>query len=238
LSKSGKNIVAIILARGGSKGLPRKNIRKLMGKPLIDYSIQAGLNSKYIERVIVSTDDDEIATVARESGAEVPFKRPAKLASDHATSEMALRHAVEWLEDNEQYKTDIVVYLQVTDVFRTKSMIDECVQILLDRPEIDSAFMGLPVHKNFWRKVDEKYIRLADDIPYGQPRQEREALFREDTGLALATRASVVLAGKRLGANCVVVPYEQQVDFIDIHTEFDLWLSETIMKEQNILPNQ
>lgn len=238
MSKSGKNIVAIILARGGSKGLPRKNIRKLMGKPLIDYSIQAGLNSKYIERVIVSTDDDEIATVARESGAEVPFKRPAKLASDHATSEMALRHAVEWLEDNEQYKTDIVVYLQVTDVFRTKSMIDECVQILLDRPEIDSAFMGLPVHKNFWRKVDEKYIRLADDIPYGQPRQEREALFREDTGLALATRASVVLAGKRLGANCVVVPYEQQVDFIDIHTEFDLWLSETIMKEQNILPNQ
>ncbi len=238
MSQSGKNIVAIILARGGSKGLPRKNVANVLGKPLIAYSIQAALDSKYVDRVIVSTDDDEIAEIAREYGAEVPFKRPENLANDQATSEVALKHAVEWLEQYEGYKTDIVVYLQITDVFRTKSMIDECVSVLLERPEVDSAFMGLAVHKNFWRKVNGKYVRLADDIPYGQRRQEREPLFREDTGLALATRASVVREGKRLGNKCVVVPYEQPVNFIDIHTEFELWLSEIIMKEKKILPNQ
>jgi CMP-N,N'-diacetyllegionaminic acid synthase len=238
LINSKKNIVAIILARGGSKGLPKKNILPVNGKPLIAYSIEAAKKSKYVNRVIVSTDDKEIAKIALSNDAEVPFLRPNNLANDTATSEVALKHAVEWLRDNENYQVDIVVYLQTTDLFRTKTMIDDCVEVLLSKPEVDSAFMGLEVHKNFWRKDNGNFVRLADDIPYGIPRQEREPLYREDTGLALATRSSVILAGNRVGENIYIIPYEQKVDFIDIHTEFEKWLSEILITDGKILPNE
>ena len=228
-SLSSQNVVAILLARGGSKGLPRKNILPLAGKPLLAYSIEAANRSRHVNRVIVSTDDEEIASVAREYGAEVPFLRPAKLADDLATSEVALKHAVEWLRDNEGYETDIVVYLQVTDLYRTPAMIDQCVEALLTAPQLDSAFMGHIEHKNFWRQQGDAFVRLADDIPYGVPRQEKEPLFREDTGTACATRASVVLSGRRLGERCKVIPYEQDIHFIDIHTEFDFWLAEMLI---------
>ena len=191
-----------------------------------------------VSRVIVSTDDEIIREIALGSGAEVPFLRPPEYSTDQSKVEEALKHAVVWLKKNEAYKPDIVVYLQVTDVFRRMGMIDQCVQILLDNPEVDSAFMGLPIHKNFWREINGKFIRLADDIPYGIPRQKREAIYREDTGMALATRYDVVMLGERLGGNCQVVPYEQEVNFIDIHSEFDLWLSEVIMNKREIIPNQ
>ena len=226
---SSQNVVAILLARGGSKGLPRKNILPLAGTPLLAYSIKSAMSSHYVDRVVVSTDDEEIASVAREYGAEVPFLRPAKLADDLATSEVALKHAVEWLRDNEGYETDIVVYLQVTDLYRTPAMIDQCVEALLTAPQLDSAFMGHIEHKNFWRQQGDAFVRLADDIPYGVPRQEKEPLFREDTGTACATRASVVLSGRRLGERCKVIPYEQDIHFIDIHTEFDFWLAEMLI---------
>jgi len=237
VKKVKKNVVAIILARGGSKSLSRKNILELNGKPLIFYSIEAAKQSKYIDRVIVSTDDQEIANIAVKCGAEVPFKRPSILANDTATAEVALKHAVEWLRDNDNYCVDIVVYLQITDVFRTKNMIDDCVKVLFENPQTDSAFMGLKVHKNFWQKKGGNFVRLADDIPYGVPRQNKEPLYREDTGLALATRASVILEGKRIGENVHILPYEQNVDFIDIHTEFEMWMSEMIITRRGILPN-
>lgn len=224
-----QNVVAILLARGGSKGLPRKNILPLAGKPLLAYSIEAAKSSRYVTRVIVSTDDDEIASVAHELGAEVPFVRPDDLADDFATSEVALKHAVEWLRDNEGYETDIVVYLQITDLFRTPLMIDQCVEALLTDPDLDSAFMGHIEHKNFWRQQGDAFVRLANDMPYGVPRQQKEPLYREDTGTACATRASVVLSGRRLGDRSKVIPYEQNIHFIDIHTEFDLWLAEMLV---------
>jgi CMP-N,N'-diacetyllegionaminic acid synthase len=238
LINSKQNIVAIILARGGSKGLPQKNILPINGKPLIAYSIEAAKKSKYVNRVVVSTDDQEIANIALANNAEVPFIRPNDLANDTATSEVALKHAVEWLRDHENYKVDIVVYLQTTDLFRSKSMIDDCIEVLLNQPEIDSAFMGLEVHKNYWRIVNGKFKRLADDIPYGIPRQQREPLYREDTGLALATRSAVILAGNRVGDNVCIVPYEQKVDFIDIHSEFERWLTEILITDGKILPNE
>ena len=230
------NVVAIILARGGSKGLTKKNILKLAGKPLIYYTIAAAKSAKLVHRIVVSTDDPEIAKLAIKYGAEVPFMRPADLSGDDSTSEVALAHAVHWLRDNEGFTTDIVVYLQVTDPFRKVSMIDDCVKVLLDDPKIDSAFMGHIEHKNYWQKIDGSYKRLAESIPYGLPRQRREPLYREDTGTALATRGYIISAGKRLGENCYIIPYEQKVNFIDIHEEFDLWLAEKIIKERGILP--
>jgi CMP-N-acetylneuraminic acid synthetase len=117
-------------------------------------------------------------------------------------------------------------------------MIDACVDVLLTDPAVDSAFVALETHKNYWRRRGDRWVRLADDIPYGTPRQSKEALYREDTGLALATRAAVVLAGARLGPRCVVLPHSHPAEFIDIHSELDLQVAEFLITQLGIHPNQ
>lgn len=224
------NVVAVIAARGGSKGLPGKNIRPLAGKPLIAYSVEAAKASPYVDRVIVTTDSPEIAEVARKFGAEVPFMRPAELAQDLTPTEPVLAHAVEWLEREEGYRVDIVVFLQPTDIFRKRTMIDETVKRLLDDPTLESAFVAYKTHKNFWRKQDGKFVRMAPDLAYG-PRQKKEPVFREDTGLACATRASLIKAGKRLGDRVDIIENDDDASSIDIHTEFDFWLADRVLSE-------
>lgn len=223
-------VVAIIPARGGSKGLPGKNVRPLAGKPLIAYSIEAAKASSCVDRVIVSTDDPQIAGVAKQWGAETPFLRPSELAQDLTPTEPVLRHAVEWLEAHEGYRADIVVFLQPTDIFRKRSMIDAVVQTLLDDETVDSAFVAHPTHKNFWRWNGSRFARLAPDVAYG-PRQTREPLYREDTGLACATRATCIKQGKRLGERVAIIPNPDEASGIDIHTEFDFWLAERVLAE-------
>jgi CMP-N,N'-diacetyllegionaminic acid synthase len=121
------NSLAIIPARGGSKGLPRKNVRSLGGIPLIAHTIRAAVHS-CIERVIVTTDDDEISDIARQYGAEVPFKRPPQFSGDKATSLSVLIHAVEYMENTENMSVDHVVYLQPTSPFRTAEHINDAVK--------------------------------------------------------------------------------------------------------------
>src|SRR5512140_2890543 len=105
-------VLAIIPARGGSKGIPRKNIRNFSGFPLIAWSIAAAKQSESVTRIIVSTDDEEIAAVARECGAETPFLRPAEFAQDQSTDLPLFEHALKWLADNESYRPDVVVQLR------------------------------------------------------------------------------------------------------------------------------
>lgn len=225
--KANGKVVCIIPARGGSKGLPRKNVRVLNGKPLLAYSIEAAKNCPLIDRVIVSTDDDEIGDIAREYGAEVLFKRPAELAADDATTESVLRHALLWLEENERFHAEIVVFLQPTDIFRKKWMIESVIKRLLEDAKIDSAFVAFETHKNFWRKLEGTPVRLMD-IPYG-PRQKREHVYREDTGIACATRAEFIREGKRLGPQVCIVPNTDTASFIDIEDEFTFWLAEQVL---------
>jgi CMP-N-acetylneuraminic acid synthetase len=225
-------VLAIIPARGGSKGLPRKNVRALAGRPLIAYSIEAACRSRLVTRVLVSTDDEEIAAAARASGADVPFIRPAELSQDLTPTEPVLQHALAHVEEREKQPVDIVVFLQPTDVFRRGGIVDRCIQRLIDDPALDSCFAGYPTHKNFWRRKDGKWVRLAPDIAYG-PRQEREHLYREHTGIACATRAALVRAGRRVGDNIDIVPYADDTVFIDIESEFTLWLAEKVIAEWN-----
>ena len=223
------HIVAIIGARGGSKGLPRKNILHLAGKPLIAWAIEAARHCSVIDRVIVSTDDDEIAGIAAACGAEVPFRRPAELSGDNVPNINFLQHAVDWLESQDNYRVDIVVYLQVTDVFRKKYMLDETIGRLLADPDLDTVFVAHPLHKNFWRKVAGGYRRMApleDTV-----RQEKEPVFREDAGLACASRAGVIKSGRRIGDRVDIVSDPDFCSSIDIHDEFDLWLAEKIITE-------
>ena len=123
-----KTFLAFIGARGGSKGLKNKNIIGFAGKPLIHWTIQAALKSRYIDRTIVSTDSQRIANVARQGGAEVPFLRPGTLARDTSPIEEALRHCLVWFEKNEQVRFDYLVLLQPTSPLRTAKHIDAAIQ--------------------------------------------------------------------------------------------------------------
>ena len=196
------------------------------------------MKSKFISRTIVSTDCEKIKNISLNYGAEVPFIRPKEISQDMSTSEEGLKHAINWLEKNENYFSDIVVYLQTTDPFRKNGMIDLCVKKLIENPSLDSVFMGLIKHKNYWRKKNGRYERLAEGIESGLPRQIKEPLYREDTGIALATRAKIIKKGRRIGKNVEIIPYEQNVDFVDIHTEFDIWISEKLINDKEIYPNE
>jgi len=194
---------------------------------LIAYTIEAATQCALIDRVLVSTDDLQIAEVAKRFGAEAPFLRPAELATDDASTESVLKHAVEWLEAHERYPVDIVVFLQPTDIFRKRWMIEQAVRALLDDPHLESAFVVYHDHKNYWRHVDGQYMRVAPR-EY-QPRQKKEPLYREDTGLACATRAALIKQGKRLGDRVRILENRDQASFLDIHDEFDFWLAEQVL---------
>ena len=118
------NVLAIVPARGGSKGVLRKNLYQLGGKPLIAYVIRAGITSRTVTRTIVSTDDDEIADVAKTLGAEVPFKRPGNLAGDDVPDFPVLAHAVKRLEEDENWRADVLVHLRPTYPLITPDDID------------------------------------------------------------------------------------------------------------------
>jgi CMP-N,N'-diacetyllegionaminic acid synthase len=146
-------------------------------------------------------------------------------------AEPCLKHTVEWLEQNENYQIDIVVYLQTTDIFRPKGIIGEAVKKLQENEDLDSVFAVIKTHKNFWRKQGDNFSRLAADIPYGMASQQREPIFREDTGIVLATRAGVVKQNRRIGDKVDVVANDSEINFIDIHDAFDFWLAEICIEK-------
>jgi CMP-N,N'-diacetyllegionaminic acid synthase len=234
---SDKNkVVAIIPARSGSKGLVRKNIAMLAGKPLIAWTIEAAKKSSLVGRIIVSTDDIEIAEIAKKYGAEVPFIRPREISGDLNSSEEVLVHAVDWIAKNEKRFYDIVLYLQITDPFRNRDIINQVIRKLMDNPELDSVFAAKPTHKNYWY-VDAGKPKKILKHNY-LPRQMKSPVYREDTGVALASRISVIRSGRRIGKNVHIIAHVNKADFVDIHSSFDLWLAETIIKERGIVPNE
>jgi len=194
------HILALIPARGGSKGIPRKNIRSFAGYPLIVWSIAAGLQAKSISRVVVSTDDEEIAAVAREYGAETPFMRPPELAQDRTTDLPVFEHALKWLEDIEGYKPEIVVQLRPTSPIRPLDCVDKAVSILVKHVDADSVRGVVPAAQNphkMWRfnGFDSPMNPLlhVDGIaePYNAPRQILPPVYWQ-TGHIDAIRASTI----------------------------------------------
>ncbi len=129
------NIISIIPARGGSKGVPKKNIRVLNGFPLIAYSIKASQHSKLISRTVVSTDSEEIASVARKYGAEVPFLRPVEISNDQSSDYEFIAHALEWFGKNDGSVPDYLVHLRPTTPTRDVSIVDAAISLFLDRED-------------------------------------------------------------------------------------------------------
>lgn len=229
-------VVAVIPARGGSKGVPMKNIREVGGRPLVAWSVEAAVRCPLVDRVVVSTDHEGIREAAVEAGAEAPFLRPADLSTDHASTESALQHAVVWLEEHEGWVADIVLFLQPTDIFRRQEWLDWVIGALLDEPDLDSAFMAYPTHKNYWR-IDAGGTPVSlGKHGYG-PRQTKEPVYREDTGLACATRAPLIKAGRRIGDSVRIFPAEGRAVSVDIHDPFDLWLAEEMITRWGQRPN-
>lgn len=140
-------ILCVIPARGGSKGLPGKNIKPLLGKPLIAYTIEQARGSKYIDRIIVSTEDRKIAEISEGCGAEVPFVRPKSLAKDDSSTIDVLLHAVKWMEEEAKFKFNILVLLHVTTPLRDTEDIDKCIELLYEE-KADNVFSVTEAHRN------------------------------------------------------------------------------------------
>jgi N-acylneuraminate cytidylyltransferase len=193
--------LALIPARGGSKGIPRKNIKPFAGYPLIAWSIAAAKQSSLVTRIIVSTDDEEIAAVAREWGAETPFLRPAELAQDRTPDLPVFEHALQWLKDMEGYFPEIVVQLRPTSPIRPRNLVDDAVRILLAHPDADCVRGVVPSAQNpfkMWRfdHPDQpmKPLLHLDGVaePYNAPRQSLPPTYWQ-TGHIDAIRVSSIL---------------------------------------------
>jgi CMP-N-acetylneuraminic acid synthetase len=175
---SSSEVLAIIPARGGSKSIPGKNIKAFAGYPLIAFSIAAGLAAKTVSRVIVSTDDEQIAEISRSYGAEIPFLRPEELARDETPDLPVFQHALEWLKTNEGYQPAIVVQLRPTSPFRRTQHIDQAVEKLSAKPAADSIrTVCIPFQNPFkmWRMAADGFMQplIPTDLaePYNLPRQ-------------------------------------------------------------------
>ena len=144
LKQNFSDILALIPARGGSKGIPKKNIMITGGKPLIVYTINKALKSQYKLRVIVSTDNKEIANIAKSAGAEVPFIRPPKLANDDTPGILPVLHAIRWMDEKEDYQPDVVICLQPTSPLRNSDDIDKALELITQK-DVDSVVSVTPV---------------------------------------------------------------------------------------------
>ena len=198
--------VGIIPARGGSKAVPRKNLRCLGGLPLIAHSIISAKRALGLDRVLVSTDDGEIADVARSYGAEVPFLRPAELAADDTPDLPVFQHALGWLSEHEGYQPEFVIHLRPTQPFRPPTLIDEVVHLLRSR-DVDCVKSLVPVaqhpHK-MWRLDAQGCPAPFQDTPLWRqlgpdcPRQVLEPVYWS-AGLVDGIRSATILAGSTIG---------------------------------------
>lgn len=235
-------ILAIIAARGDSKGLPRKNVLPFLGKPLIAYTIEEAKKSALVTRSIVSTEDSEIIEIARRFGAEVPFVRPCELAADNTHEVEFLLHAVEWLRDREGYKPDIVLFLSPTSPLKRRETIDRGIQTLIDaKSTLDSVRSitesPLPPYK-MW-EINGSVIEplMRNDLrglfePWNMSRQKLPTVYWQTGAMSIFWLKTLTdqhsTSGSRIGY-CLMDPEES----IDIDTYIDFKLAEILMAERN-----
>ncbi len=231
-------ILAFIPARGGSKRVPKKNIKLLCGKPLIAYTIEAAKRSKYINRIVVSTDSEEIASVAREYGAEVPFLRPASISRSDSTEMEFFEHALDWFSQNENYEPDLIVLLYPTSPLRKAESIDRAIEEMLKHPEADSL----------------RSVKLCSEHPYKMWVVEGEYLKpfvkEEDPNVhtlayhllpkVYIQNASIYITkpstirNKKSPTGDIIIPFVMdEIESVDINTPLDFKLAEIILKENH-----
>jgi CMP-N,N'-diacetyllegionaminic acid synthase len=229
-------VLGIIPARSGSKSIPRKNIVMVAGKPLIAYTIQAALDAKLIDRVVVSTDSQEIAEVARSFGAEVPFLRPPELAQDDTPDLPVFQHALSWLARQEGYGPDIVVWLRPTAPLRSGQDVDAAIELLIETGADCVRSVCLAEHHPYWMKRLngnrlEPFVEGVDHSKYYR-RQLLPPVYRLN-GAVDVTWCRTVIEGSQLYDGDIrgyVMPSERS---IDVDTELDLALT-TLLLERSM----
>jgi len=230
-SPASPRVLALVPARGGSKGLPRKNVLPLGGHPLIAWSVAAGLQAETVHRVVCSTDDPEIAETAARYGAEVPFLRPAELAQDDTLDLPVFQHALDWLEREQGWRADIVVQLRPTSPLRFPGQVDAAVRLLLETPEATGVRTVIPAPANpykMWLLPQPgigRYMRPLVGVPcyqepYNMPRQKLPQAWWQ-TGTIDVVRAEVIRAGRMSGDRLLPMAVDPR-QAVDIDAEADL----------------
>jgi len=234
--RKNQKIIAIIPARGGSKGIPRKNIKLLKGKPLIAYAIGAALKAKLIDRVIVSTDDEEIARIAKERGADVPFLRPAELALDGTATLPVLQHAVNYLDEKENYKADIIVLVQPTSPLVLAEDIDQAIEKLMKTGANSCVSLcKISERPEFMYSFEETNIKrfLETETDKAKRRQELPEIFRLNGAVYVTRRKTLMEQNKIIdhsNATAIIMPHERS---IDIDEPIDFKIAELLLQETN-----
>ena len=238
-----KKVLALALARGGSKGVPGKNIKDLAGKPLIAWVIGAAKNSKYVDRVILSTDYKDIAEVGKQYGAEVPFLRPAEIAEDSTPDTPVFEHALAWLKENEGYEPDIIVHLRPTGPMLTSAEIDEAIELLEKHPEADSVrsiveppkppFKMWTIEGDYMTPFIKEVKGLDGGIikdTHTAPRQKLPKVFQTVADVGIMRLKTVTEKHSVIGD--IVLPYPLKRPTTDIDNLLDFQIAEILMKEK------
>ena len=224
--------LALVVARGGSKSIPRKNLAPLAGRPLIVWTIEAALRCPGLDRVIVSTDDAEIASVSRAHGAEAPFLRPADLARDDTPTLPVVIHALRWLADQEGYVPEHVMLLQPTSPLRTSEDIAGVLDLAEER-RADSVISvsEASTHPHLAKRITAEGL-LVDfmDHPAVERRQDLEPVYALNGAIYLAKRS--LLLEKQSFYGKVTYPYVMPLErSIDVDTPWDLQLCDLMLRE-------
>lgn len=233
-------VLAIIPARGGSKTIPRKNIKDFAGYPLISYSIAAGLQSEMITRVIVSTDDEEIAEISRRYGAEVPFMRPDAYSQDQTPDLPVFEHALNWLKEHDGYRPEIVVQLRPTSPLRRMWHIDQAVWKLIQHPQADSIRTVVIPFQNPYKMwtIDEKgfmhpLLETGFKEPYNMPRQALPDAYWQ-TGYVDAAWSSTILDKHSMTGNRILPLIIDPGDWVDLDSPEDWQRAEQLILNNDL----
>ena len=227
--------IALIPARKGSKGIPKKNIVDLLGKPLIAWTIETAKSCKLIDRVIVSTDDSEIASVSREYGADVPFIRPHELAEDASRDIEYHNHALEWLINNESYKPYAIVNLRPTTPLRNPNIIDEAIKLFFKYPEFDSLRSIQVADQNPYKMwtFDRNQLKQIAFLsnkkePYNEPRQKLPISYWQN-GYIDIVKSDVVI-NKKSTSGSKILGFLIEDPSIDLDYPEDIPIAEMQLK--------
>ena len=220
-----QKVLCVIPARGGSKSIPKKNIKPLLGKPLITYTIEEARKSEYLDRIVISTDDPETAMICKELGAEV-IMRPAEFATDTASTELALVHVVKGLARTEGYMSSAVVTLEPTSPLRTHKLIDRCVEVLWETGA-DSVISVKKIDACLGTMMEGRFEYLIKNQP--RRRQDREPLYLESSTVYVTRTETLLERGSVLGEKLYAVLADDD-EAIDINTPLDLVIAEAVMR--------
>lgn len=232
-------VLGLVLARGGSKSVPRKNIFLVLGKPLLAYTIQAALAARSITRLVVTTNDPEIADIATRHGAEVPFLRPPELAEDETPDYPVVRHALEWLEAKDGYRPDLIVQLRPTSPLRTSLQVDEAVALLRAHPDADSVRGVCRPQQNphkMWRMASDGLLHPLLAVPgvpepFNAPRQTLPVVWWQNGYIDIFWRRTVFEQRSLTGAKVLGYVIDEP-EHIDIDSLHDIRVLELILRDR------